>query len=804
MPLLDIEGSALTLHRAWADGRIIGRLVEMQLELEYRNDEEVEIEVVHTFPLPWQAVLLGLEVTLGETTLVGLVKAREDARHAYEDAMEEGHRPLLININPDQSYTLELGLLRPGERCTVLLRYAQVLRTDQGSLRWILPTTLAPRYGNTQREGGFEPHAEPRIDPMVEYPFELRLRIEGELAKARMHSPSHAVHLHRDSARCTRLELKERTWLDRDFVLLLEDLPLANHAQVTDDPFAPGMLVVMATLMPTWPMPSTQPVRMKVLVDCSGSMAGDSLQAARAALQQILQSLQAGDTFSLSRFGSEVEHQSPALRPVSARTRALGQCWVETLEADLGGTEMRAALLSTLSIRHDAGPVDVLLITDGLIHATDDILQAAKHLQQRLFIVGIGSSVAEGVLRRLAEQSGGSCEFVAPGEDATAAILRLFRRMRAPRLEVSRLQWPAGLAVQGINGLPPSLFAGDEVSVFAHLRADDVGVLKEGEVRLWGRVEGVLEDVLLATARLDAIQDETGTLSRLAAYRRYLEGQEATTQEDSALATELLALAERYQLITADTALVLVQHLAEETRAQAMPELRRIPQMLAAGWGGYGSVRSSTSALDLSKIDTPIFLRRVADSGPPLPKADRLHDVLTVVIQGSQRGLRHLWKYINTRRVRHPERNALFWVTTERADLQQEKALTPAGFVEWLRLNSRRCPVDYASLKRTGLPKVVIDWLRLELGYAYEETEVINAFVRIMAAHPFTDEQQADPTLRHFVQSLAAPNDLLEALHEALRAMTASAWPMGNLSAASQARASTSYRERKGGCQPCP
>jgi Ca-activated chloride channel family protein len=48
----------------------------------------------------------------------------------------------------------------------------------------------------------------------------------------------------------------------------------------------------------------------------------------------------AGDQFSLSRFGSHVEHRSRGLWPLNGATLASARQWTEKLTADLGGTEM--------------------------------------------------------------------------------------------------------------------------------------------------------------------------------------------------------------------------------------------------------------------------------------------------------------------------------------------------------------------------------------------------------------------------------------------------------------------------------
>jgi Ca-activated chloride channel family protein len=52
----------------------------------------------------------------------------------------------------------------------------------------------------------------------------------------------------------------------------------------------------------------------------------------------------------MSRFGGTVIHRSLGLWTPTDTTRLAAQRWVGELEADLGGTEMEAALISTLNL----------------------------------------------------------------------------------------------------------------------------------------------------------------------------------------------------------------------------------------------------------------------------------------------------------------------------------------------------------------------------------------------------------------------------------------------------------------------
>ena len=65
--LISSTGEPVVLREVRATGRLRGLLLQMSLKQVFRNDEDENIEVTYTFPLPWGGVLTGLEVTLGES-----------------------------------------------------------------------------------------------------------------------------------------------------------------------------------------------------------------------------------------------------------------------------------------------------------------------------------------------------------------------------------------------------------------------------------------------------------------------------------------------------------------------------------------------------------------------------------------------------------------------------------------------------------------------------------------------------------------------------------------------------------------
>jgi len=117
-----LDGTPALLEGVSASGDLCGPLLEMSVEQRFRNAGPTHIEVVYSFPLPWGAVLLGVEVILGEQHLTGRVIEKRQAEARYEEALCEGKAATMLGKNADLSYSLSLGNLAAGETRRVTLR----------------------------------------------------------------------------------------------------------------------------------------------------------------------------------------------------------------------------------------------------------------------------------------------------------------------------------------------------------------------------------------------------------------------------------------------------------------------------------------------------------------------------------------------------------------------------------------------------------------------------------------------------------------------------------------------------------
>ncbi len=217
------NGQPLMLLGVKLTGEIRGLLFEACVKQSFCNPTDNNVEVIYTFPLPWGAVLLGIDVLLGEQALVGVIVEKKQAEASYEEALSEGNTAIMLEKNHDQSYSLNLGNLAAKENCIITLRYAQTLQFEQRGLRLLIPTVIAPRYGDAIQGGGLLPHQVPTHSFLADYPFEIELSLYGDLAQARVASPSHPMrvtHSRSETENLLTVSLACEGALDRDFILV--------------------------------------------------------------------------------------------------------------------------------------------------------------------------------------------------------------------------------------------------------------------------------------------------------------------------------------------------------------------------------------------------------------------------------------------------------------------------------------------------------------------------------------------------------------------------------------------------------
>src|SRR2546426_4437463 len=306
------------------------------------------------------------------------------------------------------------------------------------------------------------------------------------------------------------------------------------------------------------------------VLDVSGSMSGDKLAQAKAALVQVLGTLSSADRFRVVTFGSSVRRYAAGWTAGSADAVRAAQEWVRRLDTD-GGTNIAGALAEAFAEPPTGGGLGVVVfLTDGMATVGETNPERIADQAERgrgpfrVFAFGIGYDVNTYLLDRLTERARGVTEYIRPGGDIEQAVGSLAAKVASPVL--------ADLAVraEGVELYDlqphtlPDLFGGDELVVFGRYRGAGSG---ERFVTVTGRRNG-REERFSTGARFGSEQPSADYIQQLWAARKAgaLSSDIRLHGPNPEIVSELKRLALRYGILTEYTS-----YLVQEPNVVARP-----------------------------------------------------------------------------------------------------------------------------------------------------------------------------------------------------------------------------------------
>ena len=366
---------------------VSGVIARVRVRQTFRNPGDEWVEGVYVFPLAENAAIDTLRMKIGERIIEGEIREKEQAQRVYNAARRAGQQASLIEQERPNIFTASVANIAPRSEIAVEIGYQQRLRFTDGLVGLRFPSVVAPRFipGNRAIVGvggtGWAantaqvPDAE-RITPPVRHtasgpanPIAINVRLDPGMPVAMLRSPSHRIDV--ADAGADRFEITldgGDQAANRDYVLQWRPdtgaAPLAAlFREIRDEE-----TYVMAIVAPPTRAPSAQPLIPRdvvFIIDTSGSMHGDSIAQAKAALRLALERLQPEDRFNVVRFASDATALYDGLRPARGRHLAGALRRIDGLEAD-GGTNIAAGL--TLALDGEIGGPrlrQVVLITSA-------------------------------------------------------------------------------------------------------------------------------------------------------------------------------------------------------------------------------------------------------------------------------------------------------------------------------------------------------------------------------------------------------------------------------------------------------
>ncbi len=590
----------LEVKRQTVEVKIQDQIATTQVTQVFENPTSHRFEGTFVFPLPPDAHIqeFAMEIN-GEVVKAELLDATK-ARQLYEDIVRKSLDPALFEYANRSLFKVRIFPIEPHSKKEVRVRYSELLPKDGHVIRYTYPLDTT-KYS---------------LKPIPDFTLKVDVEASTDRILKTVYSPSHEVEITRKSERHAVIGLEtDKMAVDEDFQLYLSqrsaggepvDLDFLTHHENGAD--KPGHFLLLVT-PPAWDA-KAKPAPKDVLFvfDSSGSMKGEKLNQARAAMRYCVDHLNAEDRFEVIRFSTEAEAVFGELVPADANHRDKARQFLDEVSA-IGGTAIEEALtlaMKTAAAKAESGrPAQILFLTDGkpTLGATEDevILKSMERAKGdtkhsiRVFCFGIGTTLNTRLLDLITERTHAVSEYVLPDEDIEDKVSRFFAKISDPvltnlALEINGAEWIRSRYPKDL----PDLFHGDQLVVLgSYQRAE-----KEGTVKLSGLMNGGERSFFLPVS----LESSPGNpfIAKLWATRRvgYLLDEIRLHGESEELKDEVATLARKYGIVTPYTSYLILED--EEHRGVPVPLRTQAatPSSTPGLAREYETLRSKTEGAD--------------------------------------------------------------------------------------------------------------------------------------------------------------------------------------------------------------
>ncbi len=449
-----------------------------KVEQVFQNSTSRDLEATYIFPVPKGATISDFALYIQGERVQGQLLAKEEARAIYTDIVRRMRDPALLEYMDSQLFQVKVYPVPARDRQKIDLEYVQQIPRDGELNRYEYPLKTSGKAAQTLED------------------FSVAVDLTSTEAITNVYSPTHKVGVSRKDDHHATIGFEEdRAVLDRDFVLYYavskKDLGL-NLVTYRPDAEKPGYFMLLISPREEMEEEKVLPRDITFVFDTSGSMRGEKIEQARAALRYCVQGLKEEDRFNVIAFSTAPEPFRNELLAANEENVQAALKYIDSLEAR-GSTDINAALTEALSYETEEDrPYTILFLTDGRPTAgTTDINEIVENVgkanqaKSRLFVFGVGDDVNTHLLDKLSGENRGLSEYVRPQEDIELKVSSLFDKIRKPVLADVKLEVPKVTIRDHYPIELGDLFAGTQLTLLGRY-----GEPGDSAIRLTGKARG--------------------------------------------------------------------------------------------------------------------------------------------------------------------------------------------------------------------------------------------------------------------------------------------------------------------------
>ena len=570
--------------------KIDSQVATTRVEQVFENDTPYTLEGSFFFPIPESASLSDFAIYDGDKRMAAEVMERGKARQIYNEIVRKMIDPGLLEYAGKDLFQASVFPILPRSTKKIELAYSQVIKSEGGVVSY--------RYElGSGRRMLQQPIGQIAASVEIDSPIDLK----------NIYSPSHKISVSRDGEKRARLSFEgSGEEAQKDFLLYysLSEKDFGISLITHREPGKEGYFLML--ISPKLNISEQERIAKDVIFvfDTSGSMSGEKIEKAKAALHFGVESLSPRDRFNIVSFSGEEHLMKGSLVEAGKEAKQEARSFIDNLQAE-GGTNINDSVVAALKqFQPGERPAMIVFVTDGLptVGITDvkQILKNAAEANRasvRLFSFGVGYDVNTNLLDKLASDNRGTIDYIEPNEDLEVKVSNFFAKVNYPVL--SNLHLDLG-GVESDLLYPrtlPDLFKGSQLTIVGRYRNNANG----STVRLSGKMGSREETFAFGGQNFPAERNANQFLPRLWATRRvgYLLEQTRLNGENRELVDEIVGLGTRFGIVTPYTSFLVTEDMKDASgRPVPSPRTRMEPNRPAEFGGVMGGQAAGVQTAD--------------------------------------------------------------------------------------------------------------------------------------------------------------------------------------------------------------
>jgi Ca-activated chloride channel family protein len=492
----------------------------------YENNTGGQTEGRYRLRAGMDAHVEGFAYWNGEQKIVGEVFEKQTARQVYEAVTSRRRDPGLLEQEGEGLFSFRVFPIEAKEKKRVEMRWT----------KWLDRRTKTVRY-----------HA-----PVTRADASIVIDITGSIKNLK--SPTHRFHSEKTTGGARLRSEGGRTTGE----LILE-------WQVDEPDWQPALYVqpggkgdgwfALALAAPEAKENAIAAKDVTIVIDRSGSMAGEAMANARQAAENMIMILDPKDRVNVIAFSDEVDPLFKRPQLLDDDTRAHAMKFAGNLKEG-GGTDIALALRTAIASqdKEQGRPRVIVFLTDGQSEAKQALDAANADIGDvRLFTVGLGAQVNRPLLERLANVKRGRFLYIDRPSAIGTEVGKLASSISKPLLVDVSVEVDGAQAVRLYPRSIGDLFAEDELLITGRVRGSGTAKFTI-KGRLAGKTVSFTRAVELAKAPSRPWVGRLWAQSRV----QHLLEEISLGTKDAEMTTEVTDLALAYNFVTPYTSFLAI------------------------------------------------------------------------------------------------------------------------------------------------------------------------------------------------------------------------------------------------------